>query len=195
MDFSDQQLIVDYLKGDEESFKILIKRYLKPIYNFVYQYVNDPQEAQDITQEVFVRVWRYLKKFNQKKNFKTWLFQIAKNVSIDFYRKARFRGGERKNISFSDFENEKGENILTETIPDPGPLPDEILERSDIGQQLAKATKKLSLNYKNVICLYYYHHFTFQEIAEILSAPLNTVKSQHRRALSILKKILEKDFN
>lgn len=194
MDFSDQQLIVDYLRGNEESFKILIKRYLKPIYNFVYQYTNNYHEAQDITQEVFIKIWRHIKKFKRKKKFKTWIFQIAKNTTIDFYRKSRIKG-EKKSIPFSDFDNKEQKNILAETISDPGPLPDEILEKSDLGRMLAAAIKELSLNYRNVVYLYYYHHFTFQEIAEILSAPLNTIKSRHRRALFILKKILEREFN
>ncbi len=187
---SDQQLIVDYLRGDEDSFKILVKRYLKPIYNFVYQYTNDSQEAQDITQEAFIKVWRYLKKFDQKKNFKTWIFQIAKNVSIDFFRKSRSVYGGKKIIPFSDFENEKEENVLIETMADPGPLPDELFEKADVSRVLASAMKKLPLKYQSTLFFYYYDHFTFQEIADILTEPLNTVKSRHRRALIMLRKIL-----
>ena len=65
---SDEQLIFNYLKGDEKSLEILIKKYLKAIYNFVYRYVENSQEAEDITQETFVKAWRNLKKFNPQKS-------------------------------------------------------------------------------------------------------------------------------
>ena len=83
----EEQLVRDYLKGDENSLEILIGQYLKPIYSFIYRYVGNASEAEDITQEVFVRVWKNLKKFDQNKKFKTWIFGIAKNASIDWLRK------------------------------------------------------------------------------------------------------------
>jgi len=64
---SDEQLVINYLKGDEKSLEVLIKRYLKPIYNFAFQFVGNSPEAEDITQEVFVKMWRNLKKFNRQK--------------------------------------------------------------------------------------------------------------------------------
>ena len=90
----DKILIQQYLKGDEKSLEILIARYLKPIYSFVYKNVGNPSEAEDITQEVFIKIWKNIKKFDQNKNFKPWIFQIAKNTSIDFLRK-------KKSIPFS----------------------------------------------------------------------------------------------
>ena len=77
---SDQKLIADYLGGDEKALEILIYRYLKPIYSFVYRYVGNEQEAEDITQEIFVKAWRNLKKFNQNKSFKTWIFTIRQKI-------------------------------------------------------------------------------------------------------------------
>jgi len=65
--YSDRKLIADYLKGDEKSLEILIQQYLKPIYNFVYRYAGNAQDAEDITQDVFVKVWRNLKKFDRQK--------------------------------------------------------------------------------------------------------------------------------
>lgn len=87
--YSDEQLIARYLKGDEESLEFLIKKYLQPIYNFVCRYVDNEGNAKDITQEIFVKVWKNLKKFDQKRNFKTWIFSIAKNASIDFLKKEK----------------------------------------------------------------------------------------------------------
>src|SRR3989338_146778 len=96
-DRSDQQLIADYLTGDEKSLKILYGRYLKPIYSFVYRYVGGGQDVEDVTQDAFVKVWRNLKKFDQNKSFKTWIFSIAKNTAIDFLKK-------KKAIPFSEFD-------------------------------------------------------------------------------------------
>jgi len=183
VDYSDEKLISDYLAGDEKSLEILIKRYLKPIYSFVYRYADAGQDSEDIAQEVFVKVWRNLKKFNQNKKFKTWIFSIAKNTAIDFLKK-------KKTIPFSEFENEKGENMFTETLADLSPLPNEILERAEMARILNSAMEKLSLEYRVVLFLRYNDHFNFREIAESLAESLNTIKSRHRRALIQLKKLL-----
>ncbi len=183
MDRSDNQLIADYFKGDEKSLEVLIKRYLKAIYSFVYRYIGDFQEAEDITQDVFVKVWKNLKRFDRNKKFKTWIFSIAKNTRIDALKK-------KKTIPFSEFENEEGKNIFLEKLVDNTPLPNELFEKRDIARILTSAIEKLLPKYRMVLFLRYNDHFTFREIAETLGEPLNTIKSQHRRALRQLKKLL-----
>lgn len=180
----EQQLIDDYLKGDKKSLEILIQQYLKPIYSFVYRYIGGAEEAEDITQEVFLRMWRNLKKFNHQKSFKTWIFSIAKNASIDFFRK-------KKMTPFSEYENERGENAIVETLIDSSASAGEILERKDLGEKLAKAMEKLSPKYRMTLFLRYNDHFTFREIAESLNEPIDTIKSRHRRALILLKNLLK----
>ncbi len=186
-DHTDSQLITKYLAGDEESLEVLVKRYLKPIYSFVYRYIGSEQEAEDVTQEVFVKVWRNLKKFNQNKKFKTWIFSIAKNTSIDWLKK-------KKAIPFSNLENEEGENLLIETLADPSPLPNEneIFERVSIAETLNTAMNQLNPKYRMVLFLRYNDHFTFREIAESLGESLHTIKSRHRWALIQLRKLLPK---
>jgi RNA polymerase sigma-70 factor (ECF subfamily) len=181
---SDQKLIANYLAGDEKSLEILIHRYLKPIYSFVYRYVGNEQEAEDITQEVFVKAWRNLKKFDRNKSFKTWIFTIAKNTSIDWLRK-------KKTIPFSEFENEKGENKFIERLADPTSLFDELLERVGIEEMLNAAINQLAPKYRMVLFLRYNDHFTFREIAGILGESLNTIKTRHRRSIAILRKLLK----
>ena len=207
MDHSDEQLIAEYLSGDEKSLEILFGRHLKPIYSFTYRYVGGGQDAEDVTQEVFVKVWKNLHKFDphrQNKSpapyrtskassgsgFKTWIFSIAKNTAIDFLKKSRSASGGKKAIPFSKFENEEGENMITETLADPSPLPQELLERAGIAQMLNSAMEKLSPQYRMVLFLRYNDHFNFREIAESLEEPLHTITSRHRRALIQLKKIL-----
>ncbi len=183
--FSDKELVQNYLTGDEKLLEVLFREYLKPLYNFVYWYVGDRQEAEDIAQETFFRAWRNLKKFDQRKNFKTWIFAIAKNAAIDFLKK-------KKAVPFRDFENEEGDNVLAETMEDPTPLPDELLERADAADVLKSALEKLSAKYRTVLLLYYSSQLTFAEIAEVLGEPLNTVKSRYRRGLIILRNNLDK---
>jgi RNA polymerase sigma-70 factor (ECF subfamily) len=182
--FSDEQLITNYFTGDKKSLEILINRYLKPIYNFVYRYIGDTHEAEDVTQEIFLKMWRNLKKFKKGKKFKTWLFTIAKNTCLDFLKK-------KKAILFSEFENEKGENRFIETLIDPGPLPNEIFEQTMNKELLYQAINQLPLKYRLILFLHYNNHFTFQEIAEIFNEPLNTIKSRHLRAILMLKKLLK----
>jgi RNA polymerase sigma-70 factor (ECF subfamily) len=163
----DQDLISKYLAGDEKSLEILIEQYLKPIYSFVYRYTGSASNAEDITQDVFVRVWKNLKKFDQNKKFKTWIFSIAKNAAIDWLRK-------KKTISLSDDDMEK--------IPDSAPFVPEL--------SLAPILEKIPSEYRMIFFLRYNDHFTFKEIAESLGQPLNTVKSRHRRGIAMLKKTL-----
>lgn len=183
MDKSDEQLVSDYLQGDEASLELLIQRYLKPIYSFAYRYVGGGQDAEDITQEVFVKAWRNIKKFDQSKSFKTWLFSIVKNSCIDFLKKKR-------TIPFSEFDTEDGGNLITDTLADPSPLPQELLERAGMARILDSAMEKLSPKYRMVLFLRYNDHFNFREIAESLGEPLHTITSRHRRALIKLKEIL-----
>jgi len=184
MQVSDQQLIANYLAGDEQSLELLIRQYLKPIYSFVSRYVGNGQEAEDITQEVFVRVWRNLKKFDQTKSFKTWIFSIAKNASLDFLKKKRA-------IPFSEFDLEDGGNLITDTLVDPAPLPLALLERADMAKMLNIAMEKLSPQYRMVLFLRYNDHFNFREIAESLGESLNTITSRHRRALIVLRSLIQ----
>lgn len=184
MDCSDQQLVNDYLKGDENSLEVLIKRYLKPIYSFVFRYVGDSQEAEDIAQEVFIKVWRNLKKFDQNRSFKTWIFSIAKNTSIDTFKK-------KKAIPFSKFEDEEGRNVFVETLVDAAPLPNELFARADMARILTSAMEKLLPKYRMVLFLRYNDHFTFREIAESLGESIDTIKTRHRRGIAILKKLLK----
>jgi len=180
---NDKELINLYLEGDEKSLEILIKRYLKPIYNFVRRYVGFSPDAEDVVQSIFLKMWKNIKKFDQGKNFKTWLFSIAKNASVDFLRKKR-------DIPFSRFEDKEGRNIIVDGLKDVFPLPSEVAEHNDISRSLSLALEKIPADYRMVLFLRYNDHFTFREIAESLGESINTIKSRHLRALTALKKII-----
>lgn len=177
------QLIKSYFKGDKQALEVLVKQYLQPVYGYVCTFVGNSSDAEDITQEAFVRAWKNLKKFDQQRNFKTWIFAIAKNAALDFIKK-------KKSIPFSDFEDESGKNTLLDTLADSAPLPDKLLEQKDLLGLLSSAIEKLSAKYRTVLSLRYDEELNFREISESLGEPLHTVKSRHRRALLMLKELL-----
>jgi RNA polymerase sigma-70 factor (ECF subfamily) len=178
IELEDKILIQQYLKGDEKSLEILIERYLKMIYSFVYRNVGSQSDAEDITQEVFVKVWKNIKRFDQNKNFKPWVYQIAKNTSIDFLRK-------RKTIPFSKFENEKGQNALVDNMP---AAPDNLLENLSDKKVIAGAMQGLTEKEQRLIDMRNNQGMSFKEIAEVLNESINTVKSRYRRTLANLKR-------
>ena len=183
---NDEEIIVLFRNGEEEVFRDLINRYTPPLYNFVAR-LTDRNNASDIVQEIFIKVWKNLHKFNPSKaSFRTWIFTIAKNAVTDFLRK-------RKNLSFSDIEKEDDneESIsFSENIPDEALLPDEALQKLQDSDLLNRFLDKLPIFYKTILVLHYQEDMTFEEIGKLLNKSLNTVKSQHRRAILLLRKYL-----
>lgn len=185
MKTGDNKAIENYLGGDRGVLNKLIKKYLKPVYDFTFQLVQDRSIAEDIVQETFVKAWKNLRRFDKSKNFKTWLFTIAKNTAFDYLKK-------KKAIPFSKFINEIGNNKL-ENIKDEELELEKILEQEEIAEKLEAKLEQIPEQYKIILLLHYKDNFSLQEIAEILGAPYNTVKSRHTRALQALKKeFLEK---
>ena len=179
-----EKIIKDSIRGDEEAFSKLLDFYLKPVFNFVYRICGNSKDAEDIAQEVFIKLWKNIKKYKSGKSFKAWLFSIARNTTIDLLRK-------RKNINFSEFENEDGENYLIDSMVDSEPWPDELVEKAENFKMIEEVVDKLPVIYKEVIILRYKSQFTFEEIGEITKRSTNTVKSQHQRGLMSLKKLLD----
>ena len=160
----------------------MVKKYLKPVYNFLYYFTRDRAELDDLTQVTFIKIWKNLKKFDGEKKFKTWIFAIAKNTAYDFFHK-------KKTIPFANFTDEEGNNRL-ENMSDESILPDELLNRKDIAKELDKKLKEIPENYRIILTLHYKEDFSLSEIAEILGKPYNTIKSGHQRALIKLKEII-----
>ena len=186
MQRNNQQIIADYLNGDDNAITILIDRHIKAVLNFANRLAGNRQDAEDITQNTFLKMWRNLKKYRQGENFKTWLFTIARNTAIDLLRK-------KKSLAFSAFENDEGENAFAESLADSDPLPDEIFAKAEEKGMLENALNKLSFVHRETLLLRYNEHLTFDEIGKILGKSLNTVKSRNRRAVIELRKLLEAD--
>jgi RNA polymerase sigma-70 factor (ECF subfamily) len=179
---SDNQRVKDFLQGDDIALEKLIEKYLKPIYNFIYQLTRDKAVAQDITQDVFVRVWKNIDSFDTSKKFSTWLYAIAKNASLDWLKKKR-------PLPFSAFKDEDSTGILENIEDDTILYAENLLQSMDNKREAEIYLDSLSLQHKTIILLHIQQGFSLVEIAEIMKSPVNTVKSKYRRAIIFLKKI------
>lgn len=181
MEQTDAQLVASHLAGDDAALAALFERHLKPLYAFVRRFLGQDADAEDVAQEALVKAWRNLKKFDATRNFRTWLFSIARNTAIDYVRKRR------PSVSIDD--DVEGVT-LAENLPDPEPLPSELLIREDLRQVLDEALRRLPALQRTMIFLRHNDHMTFEEIAEVVGEPTNTVKSRYRRALLKLRTLL-----
>lgn len=183
---SDIELINQYFNGDEKSLEILIKNYLGPVYRFVCRFAGDnAAAAEDVVQETFFKMWLNLKKYDQKRNFKTWLFSIAKNAALDYLKK-------KKAIPFSEFDAADSGNKILDALADPSLLIDEILAAQDAAQKIHAVIAKLPLAQRLVFLLRAQADFKFCEIADLLGEPTDTVKSRYRRSLIALRNLINK---
>lgn len=180
----DTTLIVAFIKGDGESFAALVDRHMPMVYTFVYRYVGDADIANDVVQDVFIKVWKNMKKFELGKNFKTWLLTIAKNTALDAIKK-------KKALLFSKIE--EGETDLDAFLApyvESVDLPDALLKKKQTKADLDRILQELSPAYRSVLLLRYTERLKFREIADVLHEPIDTIKSKHRRALIQLRKML-----
>ena len=183
MNKTDEQLVQNYFFGDETAFNEIINRYLKPIYNFSYRLTGNKHESEDISQEVFLKTWKNIKKFDVEKSFKTWIFSIAKNTIIDHLRK-------KKDIPMSIFDNNDGGNIIEDNLKDNELKADELFLQTENKKQIEKILEELSVVQKEVIILKYANEMSLSEVAEIMNIPIDTAKSHYRRALIKMRKSL-----
>ncbi len=180
---TDAELVTRVLAGDDTALTELVDRHLPAVYTFCLRYMGSAEDAQDAAQETFVKAWRKLKTFDTKKNFRTWLFAIAKNSATDLMRK-------RKSVPLSKFENENEDNVLIDTLADAEPLPDEVFAEAARAKNAREALAQLPSRDRVILSLRYEEEESFEDIAKILKIPANTVRSLHRRALIALRKLL-----
>ena len=180
----DEQLISAYLEGDDHALTVLVDRYLPDAYNFAFKLINDQHIAEDVTQESFMKAWKNMRGFIPGNSFRGWLFRIIYNTSIDYLRK-------RKELPFSNFENSEGYNSLVATLTDKEPLQDELLSRAEDVKYLEAFLIQLNPQYHEVLTLRHTSNMTFDEIGKVLKRPIHTVKSQYRRGLVSLRRLLD----
>ena len=184
---TDALLAQQTLEGDQEAFEILVRRYSTPLFSFICHFLGDYDQACDVLQQVFIRFYTSLPKLGTGEPFKPWLFQVARNCCVDELRRRR-----RYAIHFSQLETENsdGEVSFLNDMPDPGPLPEELMERRDLQQSIQKAIESLPPKFRAVVLLRYMAQLSFAEIGRTLHMPEATAKTYFHRAKVLLRKIL-----
>ena len=164
MDLSDEELVSNLNKtGDVKFFEILMDRYKNNIHNFILRYISSREDSEDLTQEIFVKVFFKISSFdNSKASFKTWLFTITKN---SIYNKLK----EKKTVRLI-YDVEDTNKIVNDN--------DDIVQTG---------LNKLDKKYKLVLIMYYMEGFKYKEISDILKLPINTVKTRIKRGKLLLK--------
>lgn len=184
MSTSDDQLISAYLEGDESALAVLVDHYLPDAYRFACSLTGDAQVAEDVVQESFIKAWKNARRFIPGNSFKKWLFAIVRNTAIDSLR-------QRKDVAFSVFQTAEGGNTLVSALADEQPLPDVLLTRAMDLEYLQRLLEQLNPEYREVLSLRHTSNMTFEEIGQVLKRPLHTVKSQYRRSIIALQRLVE----
>jgi RNA polymerase sigma-70 factor (ECF subfamily) len=188
MTLSDTDLIVKAQRGDNSAFEELIYRYDRNVLSLAFKFVNNRDDAKDIYQEVFIRVFKSLKNFQFRSEFSTWLYRITTNVCLSFKKKQ----SRHHTVSINDDDNESSE---VHEIPDnEGNSPERYVHSSEISSRINGALENLSQRQKMVFILKNYEGYKIKEIAVVLDCNEGTVKKYLFDANNKLRKYLS-DFD
>jgi RNA polymerase sigma-70 factor (ECF subfamily) len=165
------QLIERCLAGDETAWEAIVRQHWRKVFNVAYKFVGKHDEAEDLAQEIFLKIFRSLKTFDRRANFQTWLISVSRNLCIDHYRSVR---KERETIA-RDVDPAQ----TTPTSSDLGPYA--LVERGDRRELLRQALAELAPTLRSAVLLRDIQELSYQEIATRLSLPEGTVKSRINR--------------
>ena len=188
-ELSDHALIEATKTGDEAAFAEIVQRYRNPLTNYLYRMLNDYEEAVDLAQETFVRVYFAINRYHTDYAFSTYIYRIASNLAISEIRKRK----RRKLMSLTGFFQYESEEADLHP-PDEKPLPDADLISGEEKAVIAKAIAALPDKYRAPIILRDIEGRTYEEIAEILELGLGTTKSRISRARGLLREKLKSYF-
>jgi RNA polymerase sigma-70 factor (ECF subfamily) len=178
---TDEDLARAYTRGETTCFDELVRRYSGQIYAFIFRMIGRPEDADDLTQEVFVQLLRSLPSVRTDAFLRPWIFVIARNKCLDHLKR-------RRALPFSDLSDPTTGGELV--VADARPLPEELAERADLAQILRDAIAVLPERYRAVVALRYSSDLTFAEIGQVLGLPENTVKTHFQRAKAMLRREL-----
>ncbi len=180
---SDEKLVERCLGGDDSAWEGIVNTYTRRVYNLGYRYTGRSDEAEDLTQEIFIKVYQNLKSYRSEAgSFSNWVLKVGRNLIIDHYRQTR------------RFQQSAGsEEMETMNLSDDKtPNPHRVVEQSESARYLREALQKLSPELKEAIILRDLEGMAYQEIADLLTIPEGTVKSRINRARLELAKLLSK---
>jgi RNA polymerase sigma-70 factor (ECF subfamily) len=187
----DEELIHGIKAGDRDSFAALVKRYQTPLVNFFYHLCYDAMAAEDLAQEVFLRLHRHIAQYEPRSKFTSFLYKIAKNLWIDRVR--RSHPSQKKEVSLeapighSDAESQ----TLKDHVSASTDQPQDFLLRDEMRQMLRRALERLPEEHRMVVILSEIHGMRYEEIGEVLGVPIGTIKSRMHHAMERLKEILK----
>ena len=190
MNYVEARLAKLSLGGDRRAFAELVEMYKDRIFRLAYRMLGNNQEAEDVVQETFLRVFTNLHRYDESQKFSTWIYRIAANLCIDRLRK-------RKNLYSLDADmtdNSEGSDWYS-LLPSNEKTPESHMMVSETQEQVRKAIDALPEKYKSVVILRYLHDLSLQEIGEVLDMPVTTVKTRVHRGREYLRKKLENDLS
>ncbi|MFI5252053.1 MAG: RNA polymerase sigma factor [Bacteroidota bacterium] len=182
---SDEELISSFQAGNERAFVTIVSRFKNPLMNFVFRYIGDRDDAEDIVQETFIRLYKNKQAYRPIAKFSTWLYTISGNLARSYLR--------RKKIGrmISIFQRQSGREDAEYEIPDNRYRADRELEESNRTQIVQDALLSLDQHQREIIILSDIQDLSYEEICQITGLKMGTVKSRLNRARSHLKKLLQ----
>ena len=183
MDENEKNLVEKSAEGDIDAFETLIQSHQKKVYNIALRMTKNPEDAQELSQDAFVRAFIAIKKFRGDSSFATWLYRITMNVCTDFLRK-------RNKASVISIEQSVYESQQTMQLADNEPGPDEISEKNQLKKLVKEAMDLLPPEHRQVLILRDLLDMTYKDIANTLSINEGTIKSRINRARENLKKVI-----
>ncbi len=179
----DRALVARILEGDRDRFTELVRRYEKRLVNYVYRITHRYEGAHDLAQDIFVKVYLALDRYDPKYQFSTWLFRIAQNSAIDALRK--------KSIAEVPIVRTGGDDEGKEReFADAGVSPYRAMKNKQLGAAIDTAVRELPPDYRELIQLRHFAELSYEEIASMKKLPLGTVKNKLFRARNLLKEAL-----
>ena len=189
MQSCDDELMKQIKRGDMRAFDILAAKWQRQLFNFVHRFVGEYELAEDVCQEVLLRVYQRAEQYKPRNQFKTWLYRIAINCSIDEMRRLnRHRMFPLKLLHRRENEEQQEPEVA---LADPAPQPDEVARLNEIARHIQDALRRLPDKQRAVIVMRHYEGLNFREIASILGCPLSTVKSRMSRGLERMQAVLK----
>jgi RNA polymerase sigma-70 factor, ECF subfamily len=185
----DERLVRECVRGNRDAFNALVEKYQRRIYNLAYRFVGDPEEANDLAQEIFTAAYENLKKFRGDSKFSTWLFQIGANRGKNRFKYLKRRGHFINRGSSNLEEDSEGQ---PRELPDDGLNPENLLAARQIQKIVQDAINELDPDHKEIVILRDIEGFSYDEIAKMLNLPEGTTKSRLHRARMVVKEKLEK---
>jgi len=187
MQLNDTDLIIQAQKGNQNAFEELVYRYDRSVLSIALKYSNNEDDAKDLYQEVFIRVYRGIKNFRFQSEFSTWLFRITTNVCLTYKSKSK----EHLRVSIDkDFDDEENEYSTTKELVYDGSSPEDISSGKNLGEMVNAAIESLSPKQKMTFVLKHYEGYKIKEIAEMLNCKEGTVKKYLFDATKNLRKKL-----